>query len=194
MIATAEPLARPEYALELREAGLSVVSLPIYGATAATHDAIVRTPGAYSALMRTYAGAREAGITIYFHALALQQNVHEIAALQAFAKAEEVPLLVGLPRPKANDAHPSPAAVAQLAKEVDLIGVPACVAKDSAKSNPQEAGSLLERFGPMVIYFGVQAGNFAPECRQCVLQSQCWGFPHGSESIWRNHLVPALVE
>ncbi|MFH2008050.1 MAG: radical SAM protein [bacterium] len=76
-------LADEDFTQALVDAGVTCFKIPIYGNTAAVHDAIVRLPGAYDRLQRALGNVRSHPVTLQHHALILKQNLGELPALLA---------------------------------------------------------------------------------------------------------------
>ncbi len=191
MIATAEALAPPGRAAALRASGLDTLSLPIYGASPRVHDAVVRRPGAHGILLRTIEAARAAGLDVYLHTLALAQNASELPALAAWARQTRLPLAAGLPRRKGDLAgyNPTGGQLDSVCKALPVIGAPRCLT-DSPAAVPADAAEALGRFGPMLVYFALQAGDWGAPCGECGVRSRCWGVPRGTLEVWGPLLAP----
>jgi len=78
-------LITPEIARLMKRKGAKLVAL--YGATAAVHDAVTRTPGSFEALKRGIAHLREekAGFTV--QVVAMKTNIHEHEAMVRLAES-----------------------------------------------------------------------------------------------------------
>lgn len=76
-------LAYPGYARRCADAGVTEVAFAIKGATAATHDAYTRTPGAHALLLDGVAAARDAGLALEGDLLVYRGNAAEIPAMVA---------------------------------------------------------------------------------------------------------------
>jgi hypothetical protein len=183
LIGTAEPLAERTRARTLRYAGLSTLAVPVYGASAATHDAVVRRDGAFQRLRGVLDACREEGFVVYLHTLVLGPAQDELDRIRAFAESRELPLVVGLPRPKTPDALDVDAAALAAGP---VLGAPACLHR--ADATPGRA--LVDRYGPMAIYLAVQAGSFASACASCLERERCWGLPSGLIPSLAGHLRP----
>jgi len=72
-------LITPQIARLLRRKGTILVAL--YGATAAVHDAVTRTPGSYEAMRRGLAYLREAGAAFSVQVVPMRTNIHEYDAM-----------------------------------------------------------------------------------------------------------------
>jgi radical SAM protein with 4Fe4S-binding SPASM domain len=72
------------------------VSVSLYGATAAVHDAITQVNGSFA---RTWAGVerlRAAGVTVRLKFIVMRQNAHEAQAMMDGASARRFPYLVDM--------------------------------------------------------------------------------------------------
>lgn len=66
---------------------LTHVAMPIYGTTAAVHDAITRKPGTFDGLLAALANIRELGSPrVELHTIALKSTLSELESLIAFSK------------------------------------------------------------------------------------------------------------
>ncbi len=68
-----------ELAAGVIAAGVTKLKIPVYGATAEVHDAIVRLPGAFDRLMAALNNFAEHKVEIRLHALLLNQNIQDLA-------------------------------------------------------------------------------------------------------------------
>ncbi|NOY92263.1 MAG: hypothetical protein GXP55_13800 [Deltaproteobacteria bacterium] len=185
MIATGDALATADVGRRLVDAGLKSVSLPIYGATAATHEDIVRAPGAFARLHAAIDGAQQAGLEVFLHTIALEQNASELLDLAAWADARGLPLAAGLPRFKYGAGipfFPAPEILRELNGRLRVLGVPPCLGPDALPTD------LLRAHGPFTIYAHVQAGRFGDACSSCVERDRCCGLPSGLVDAWSSHL------
>ena len=76
-------LITPRIARLLRRKGTTLVAL--YGATAAVHDAVTRTPGSFAALERGIAYLREAGTAFTVQVVPMKTNIAEYDAMVRLA-------------------------------------------------------------------------------------------------------------
>ncbi len=66
---------------------LTQVDLPLYGTTAAVHDAITRKPGSFDGLMRALSNLRDLGRPhVQLHTIALKSTLPHLGELIAFAR------------------------------------------------------------------------------------------------------------
>ncbi len=75
------PRLTPASLVELRQAGASVVSLSLDGATAATHDAFRGFDGVYAATIEAAAAVRAAGLRLQLNTTVTKANAHELPQL-----------------------------------------------------------------------------------------------------------------
>ena len=78
-------LITPQLARLLRRPGVKMVAL--YGATAAVHDRVTRTAGAFELVRRGFAYLREAGAGFVVQLVPLRANYHQWEAMVALAKS-----------------------------------------------------------------------------------------------------------
>jgi MoaA/NifB/PqqE/SkfB family radical SAM enzyme len=88
-------LITPAIAVLLKRKGAKMVAL--YGATAATHDHITRTPGSFAAAMRGMAYLREAGAGFIVQLIPMRDNIHEFDAMQRLARSLSPVYRMGAP-------------------------------------------------------------------------------------------------
>ncbi len=70
---------------KMQEAGIQRISISLDGATAASHDAFRRVPGAFEGALRGVQCAREAGLDFQINTTITRQNLHELSAVQELA-------------------------------------------------------------------------------------------------------------
>ena len=185
-ITSGNTLALPGRSAALRRAGVRAVSIPLYGATAATHDAVVRTAGSFESSLEALRAARDAQIAVHVHSLVLAQNARELERLARLCTDEGASLVLGVPRAKFEWAHhAAPSDVVQAARAARLLGVPSCVV---APPDDDDGRALLARFGPMVVYLTIQAGTWGAVCEHCPSRPSCWGVPTGMREHWEPSL------
>ena len=78
-------LITPSIARLLRRQGTKLVAL--YGATAAVHDAVTRSPGSFEALRRGVAYLREAGAAFSVQIVPMKTNIHDYEAMVRLAES-----------------------------------------------------------------------------------------------------------
>lgn len=188
VITSGSSLPEAGRAARLRASSVSAVSIPLYGAVASTHDAVVRRDGAFDAALAALRAARESGMVVHVHSLVLAQNALELERLARLCADEGASLVLGMPRAKFEWAHhPSARDVTRAARAAQLLGVPRCVVPPSADDDGR---ALLARYGPMVVYLAVQAGTWGDACASCTSKPRCWGAPTGMLEYWEPSLVP----
>jgi radical SAM protein with 4Fe4S-binding SPASM domain len=69
----------------LKEAGVTTLSLSLDGATAQTHDAFRRTPGAFDAVIKATQAARRANLRFQINTTITRSNLAEVPAIAALA-------------------------------------------------------------------------------------------------------------
>lgn len=85
LITNGTALGAPGYARRLAGAGLTAVSISLYGATPAVHDAFTATPGALARSLAGAAAARDAGLSVTLRFMLVRSNAHELDAMFALA-------------------------------------------------------------------------------------------------------------
>lgn len=78
-------LITPEIARLMRRKGAKIVA--IYGATAAVHDHITRTPGSFEAAMRGFAYLKEAGAGFTVQLIPMKDNYHQFKEMVNLAES-----------------------------------------------------------------------------------------------------------
>lgn len=78
-------LVTREAARKMVKVGIQRISISIDGATAQSHDAFRRVPGAFEGAMRGIRNAREAGLPFQINTTITAQNLHELEAIQKLA-------------------------------------------------------------------------------------------------------------
>ena len=100
---TCRPLADPDFRREfLRRAPAELmVTVPLYGVTAATHDAVTNTPGSFADAHAAFVGLlADAGPSrVAMSTVVVRQNLHELTQLAALARAKGVSFHPHLPYP-----------------------------------------------------------------------------------------------
>ena len=169
------PLAEPGEAQRWRKAGIQTIATPIYSADAAVHDAVTGM-ACHATLLRGLDAAKQAGIEVRLHTLALTETLAGLEALAALVQERwQHPLTLAPARPKdavwsyAQQA-PSLTAVAQALGAIEpgaiqLTGWPDCLAPSHARG----AAQVID------LYFRGQTRDYAETCIQCSGQPQCPG-------------------
>lgn len=85
-VKTNATLLDDDTARALRDAGCASVEVSVYGATAGTHDAFVKMPGAFERTVRGVRAARAAGIAAKLSFVLHRRNAGEAAAMMALAE------------------------------------------------------------------------------------------------------------
>jgi MoaA/NifB/PqqE/SkfB family radical SAM enzyme len=88
-------LITPPIARRMRRKGVKLVAL--YGATAATHDHVTCTPGAFEATLRGFSYLKEAGAGFIVQLVPMRVNFHEWDAMRALARSFSLQWRVGAP-------------------------------------------------------------------------------------------------
>ena len=90
----ASRLWRPEILDLLRERPAYHITISVYGANAASYDALVRRKGAFDKFYRGITAAAEAGLPMNFNLLATTTNDTEVDGMRALAESVGVPYQV----------------------------------------------------------------------------------------------------
>lgn len=165
-------LAEPGVAERWAACGVRSVAVPIYGQEAAQHNALTGCDS-YHRLIRGLDGARDAGISVLLHTLALRKVLPGLAALARFtAERWGAQLAVAPLRPKAQlfDFAAQAATYAELEEavaeaDVSLVGFPDCMARD----RPRRAALIT------LLYFLGQRRTLLPGCGDCADAPTCPG-------------------
>jgi MoaA/NifB/PqqE/SkfB family radical SAM enzyme len=88
-------LITPEIARLLRRRGSKMVAL--YGATAAVHDHITRTPGSFEAGMQGFAYLKEAGAAFIVQLIPMRDNYHQFDQMASLAQSLSPHYRIGAP-------------------------------------------------------------------------------------------------
>ena len=166
-------LATPGTARHWFELGVRSVAVPIYSTRASAHDAVVDTSGALERVSAGLDAARDAGIEVYVHTLALKRTLSELDALAATTRTRwSTRLAIGVSRPKAGTwswsdeaATWSELELAASSLDVSLVGFPHCV----LRGKPRGAARVIEA------YFRTTRTAFASECGACSDRPDCVG-------------------
>ncbi len=78
-------LITPQIAQLMKRKGFKMVA--IYGATAEVHDRVTRKPGSFEAAMRGFAYLKEAGVGFTVQIIPMQENYHQLQAMEDLAKS-----------------------------------------------------------------------------------------------------------
>lgn len=166
-------LSQPGAARRWAQLGVSSVAIPLYGATAPTHDEVVGRPGAFELTLGGIDAARAAGLEIRVHTLALRRTSAELSALSALVRERTGnALAIGPPRPKVDVWNwsvealtPAELEEATAGVDVTLVGYPACVGEEHGRG----AAAVIE------IYFRGARRVFGEECARCAARPSCPG-------------------
>ena len=83
------------------------ISVPLYGSTAAVHDAVVGMPGAHADVARAVDGLLETlpAARVHLTTVVVRQNLHELGALARFARERRMAHHVKMPYPMRQTAR-----------------------------------------------------------------------------------------
>lgn len=167
-------LAHPERLARWVEHGLRSVAVPIYSQDPTLHDAICGVP-CHARLLAGLDAARDAGVQIWLHTLALRRNVDELDALARWAGERwGAPVAVAPLREKDGlfryDPENVPLAELQerlpgMSPNLHLVGMPACLDRGRARGS----ATVIE------MYFRTQRREHAPVCAGCADRKGCPG-------------------
>lgn len=150
----------------LKEAGLEAFEAPLYGATAATHDAVVGVEGHFDATSRFFDAALRQGFRLWVHSVVTARNAQEMDAL--FERAEREPweaFGVMLPR----DEGPARLPYAEVLPRLGEL-------------SPRLRFLLklaLPCLGDAPPPFQIATAEWAPVCASCRARKRCSGLPPG---------------
>lgn len=166
----------------LAKAGATSYAVALHGSSAAVHDAVTRSPGSFEKTVRGIEAARALGARVFVHANAWRENLEDLPALEALARAKGWPFSIHPLRPKDADGMNVPYAEAApayarlrelLAGQVEsLTGFPACVARriQGRTSCPGDAVA-----DSLKLYLLHQAFVKPPVCAGCSDRERCVG-------------------
>lgn len=86
-------LITPQIAQLMKRKGFKMVA--IYGATAEVHDRVTRNPGSFEAAMRGFAYLKEAGVGFTVQIVPMQENYHQLQAMEDLAKSLSSNMRIG---------------------------------------------------------------------------------------------------
>ncbi len=185
---TGQAFATPGLASALRELGLSGVDIPIYGANAAQHEAVTRTPGSFARLLRGLDQLRRVGLDILLHTIVVRGNVTSLADLLRFCRQRGAPLgRVEQLQPDRNYDYPAHAVSlahtagalaevpAALLAGVHLANYPLCFARLLAERAPALPAPALSN-GPGTAF---RPKRHAAPCEGCGWRQDCEGLYEG---------------
>ncbi len=164
----------------LARAGLSEATLALYGATPATHDAVMGVPGAFDILRDNVSRLRARGLEVWLTTVVVFQNVAELERIPAVAQdlgarfgafgypyraPDEPPWPVPRMAPRLSDL---PAAVRQRMK----FAIPCLGTKYGAAANGIVWTAANQGFR-------AHLPENAPACDACRRRGDCMGLPTG---------------
>jgi MoaA/NifB/PqqE/SkfB family radical SAM enzyme len=185
-------LGRPGVAAELVARGISLFDLPLYGSTAAIHDAITGVPGSFDQVWNTIRVLRPLNAAVRLHSVLLRANLADAPMLSRLIKEKTfgppIPFSSAVPRKDEEDYRrvaPTFSEVSATLHEsgLELRYFPLCVTLDVNPGLAENPGRLA----------GTQALDPAtrtkPEssCKGCRLYDQCGG-------AFRTHVAAYGVE
>jgi molybdenum cofactor biosynthesis enzyme MoaA len=153
--------------------GLRSVAVPIYGSRSSLHDAVCGTP-CFDRLVAGLDAAREAGLAIHLHTLALRRTIDDLPRLAELARdrwgstlgiapLRDKPLFAwgeeSVPLGELTER------LAALRVPVGRMGLPTCVGR-----HLDEGGAEVVR-----VYFRTQRRGFAAACEACLDRPACAG-------------------
>jgi MoaA/NifB/PqqE/SkfB family radical SAM enzyme len=178
VLSSGAPLADPERARALVEAGVRGYAFPLHADDPAVHDAITQTPGSHAATVRAIENLLALGAEVHVHANLLRQNLDSLAALEARVVGEwKVPFCVIPVRAKsANlpyaELMPRYRDVVARARVGNLLGFPLCVA-DQVQDPAIPSASVISDV--LKLYVLDQPFLKPPKCRDCRWFKRCSG-------------------
>lgn len=167
----------------LAKAGVSSYAVALHGSTAEIHDAVTRTPGSFAAVLRGIEAARAAGAKVFVHTNACRENLEDLPALEALARAKGWPFSIHPLRPKDGDGgmnvpYEEAAPGYRRLRDVlsgrveSLTGFPACVARGIQGRTSCPGGDVADS---LKLYLLHQAFVKPPSCAGCADRERCVG-------------------
>lgn len=178
VLTSGAPLADANRARALYEAGAQAYAIPLHAADPAIHDAITQAPGSHAATVRAIENLRALGATLYVHANLLQQNLDNLADLEALVcDTWGLPLAVLPVRAKAANRPYAELAprYSEIVRRVGvqcLVAFPLCIASQ-VQTPALPSGDLLSDV--LKVYVLDQPFIKPDRCAPCRLRSQCAG-------------------
>jgi hypothetical protein len=160
-------------------AGLDRVEVALYGATAARHDAVTRTPGSFVRLCRGLEVLTQAGVLVVVHTAMVGTVLADLGAIARLARGagwsfERIEGLVADPGQESRYARLAPdlaalrrafeGALPELPEPIEIVDLPACAA-----SLP----GLSHRWTPRP---GRATHRYGEECEGCRWRADCQGY------------------
>jgi len=98
-------LINEKAARALKKAAVSDVQISLYGATAATHDAITRLPGSFRRTKNALRALKEQKIRFHVATIVMRRNRHEVLSLKAWAKKSGIDIVFDVIIRPRNDGN-----------------------------------------------------------------------------------------
>ncbi|UJR84361.1 radical SAM protein [Sandaracinus amylolyticus] len=134
------------------------IFVPIYGVTAAVHDAVVGRPGAFDEVQRALVNLHEMGeVRVSLLSVITSKNHHELHALWAFANERRVTLSAHFPYPSFESRADRYFESAPRQHEVASALFAERARTTGPKCSAREAQQLLEGVAPCVIHRAASA-------------------------------------
>ncbi len=166
--------------------GVQEVVVPLYGITAAEHDAIAGV-ACFEQVVAGLHEAHDAGMRVSIHTLAMRDTLPRLEALAAYTREQfGTRLGLGLLRPKPMfDWSRHAVSFGQIRStlagvDVELLAAPLCLAwgqGDEVLPGPSNAPS--DRSPLATIYFLTQRRRYLPACDVCPSRAACAGVVAG---------------
>ena len=188
----------PSLARDLQREGLAAVRVPVYGATAATHDAVVGVEGHFVQLWAAVETLQAEGIELLPNSVALELNREELPALLELCEGR-MGGAVPLEYPRDEGASRIPVAEQMerlstlpqevknaLALRIPCLGINARPGDPHGNAEGVEQGqgqgqgpNSAESRSPADEAQKAQQREYAPVCGRCRLRPLCGGLPIG---------------
>ena len=179
-------LVTPEKADRLAALGLYRVDVSLYGATAATYEAVTRVPGSFAKFVRGLDLLLERQIPVRLKTMVLTTNVHDIEAMREFAESRGLHFeYCSDVRPKA-DGDPEPLQFRITPEQsVELYKTQVLDRQQPATSNQQPAAGTPS-FEETCKMPGTGGGLFECGCGK----SSCGISPYGEMNLCVSYHAP----
>lgn len=138
------------------------VSVPLYGVTAAAHDAATGAPGAHAEVLRAIEGLLESlpATQVHLTTVVVRENLHELAALARFAHGRGMGHHVKMPYPMRQTARdPYSGSVVRESAVVDAFLAQVAEWKDGKQDS---ALGVLASFGHPCLHFRAEQRTGLP--------------------------------
>lgn len=180
----------------VKKAGLTSISLPLYAAEPKLHDYIVGRKGSFVSTIKGIANARKYEITVYAHSNLIKQNINHIIRLEHFVNLKlGLPFVVFPIRPKTsgipfeNLIFPYNEMIDRLKGINSLVGFPLCILKRIQKDYLKSGECISDS---MKLYFLDQKFIKLSACKNCKYIKTCSGLFHDYIKIYGSKYIEPI--